>query len=60
MNRPYDRVEQTLRPDRCPFCKSKAVGTHAKEITSATYWHCQACGEMWNVARLERSNSARY
>jgi len=40
------------RPEFCPFCESKAVGTLAKVISEATYWRCQACGEVWNTARL--------
>jgi ribosomal protein L37AE/L43A len=43
-------------PERCPFCESKAVGTLAKVITESTYWRCQACGEMWNPQRLERTS----
>jgi ribosomal protein L37AE/L43A len=39
------------RPDKCPECGSKAVGTLAKEITAATYWRCQSCGNVWNQAR---------
>ena len=48
----------TTRPDACPFCQSKAVGTLAKVITPSTYWRCQACGEIWNPARLESSRYA--
>ena len=44
------------RPETCPFCQSKAVGTLAKEITASTYWRCQSCGEMWNPGRLERTS----
>jgi hypothetical protein len=59
MNRLSDREEPIRRPDSCPFCHSKAVGTLAKEVTAATYWRCQACGEVWNVARLESSRTLR-
>jgi ribosomal protein L37AE/L43A len=44
--------EPFRRPEACPFCQSKAVGTIAKEITASTYWRCQGCGEIWNPARL--------
>jgi ribosomal protein L37AE/L43A len=57
---PIDRStkpETATRPEACPFCQSKAVGTLAKVITPSTYWRCQACGEVWNPARLE---SVRY
>jgi transposase-like protein len=47
------------RPDACPFCRAKAIGTLAKVITTRTYWRCQACGEVWNVANL-RSTSKDY
>jgi ribosomal protein L37AE/L43A len=59
MNPPFDAEEQVRRPDHCPFCHSKAVGTHAKQVTAATYWYCQACSKMWNVAQLQRSMSLR-
>lgn len=48
-----DQPESVHRPLFCPFCQSKSVGTHAKEITISTYWRCQACGEIWNPMRLE-------
>lgn len=41
------------KPDACPFCQSRAVGTLAKVITPSTYWRCQACGEIWNPTRLD-------
>ena len=44
-----------IRPDKCPECGSKAVGTLAKEITDATYWRCQQCGNVWN----HKANVAR-
>ena len=40
------------RPDACPFCQSKAVGTLAKVVTEDTYWRCHACGEGWRVRPL--------
>ena len=57
---PIDRLspreEPGLKPDSCPSCGSKAVGTLAKVITPDTYWRCQGCGEIWNPARVERAN----
>ena len=41
------------RPEACPFCQSKAVGTIAKVVTPSTYWRCQGCGEIWNPSRLD-------
>lgn len=48
---PDRRKERELRPECCPSCRSKAVGTHAKVITPTTFWHCQACGEGFTMAR---------
>jgi ribosomal protein L37AE/L43A len=59
MYEPVDPDEEQRRPDACPFCHSKAVGTLAKQITAATYWRCQECGELWNIAQLERAKSLR-
>jgi len=49
--------EAVERPQACPACQSKAVGTLAKSITAATYWRCQACGEVWNVGRRRSASS---
>ena len=46
----------TLKPESCPACGSRAVGTLAKVITPETYWRCQGCGEIWNPARVERAS----
>jgi len=54
--RPVQADETVQRPEFCPFCKSKAVGTLAKVITASTYWRCQSCGEMWNPERLQRTS----
>jgi len=43
--------EPPQRPAACPSCGSKAVGTLAKVITIDTAWRCQACGEVWKVAK---------
>ena len=40
---------QAARPEACPFCGARAVGTLAKVITSATHWRCQGCGEGWTA-----------
>lgn len=37
------------RPETCPFCRSRAVGTLAKVITDSTHWRCQSCGEGWTA-----------
>jgi len=59
MRRPSEPDEPARKPEACPFCQSRAVGTLAKVITSETYWRCQACGEVWNPARLGPTPPAR-
>lgn len=43
-------------PTACPFCKSKELAAADKPITSATYWRCLTCGELWNAERLEAAS----
>jgi hypothetical protein len=38
-------------PSRCPACRSQDVKTTSKVATTDAYWRCEACGEVWNVAR---------
>jgi transposase-like protein len=52
------RVDETARheavsaPLQCPFCRSRRVLTTSKLVDDATYWRCEACGQIWNPARL--------
>jgi ribosomal protein L37AE/L43A len=46
-----------VAPSRCPFCRSPAVTATGQKITVATYWRCEACGQVWNPLRLRPSNS---
>jgi transposase-like protein len=40
-------------PTTCPFCRSPRIAaTASKKVDASAYWRCEACGEMWNVARL--------
>jgi len=39
-------------PMQCPFCRSARLLTTSKLVDAATYWRCQACGQIWNPARL--------
>jgi transposase-like protein len=48
----------TAAPVSCPYCRSKELTTASKTVTSASYWRCLTCGEIWNVERLE--TGARY
>jgi uncharacterized Zn finger protein len=50
--------EATPAPTRCPGCGSAGLTTTSKVITSATYWRCKACGEIWNAGR--RKTAGRY
>lgn len=43
-------------PAACPVCRSKELTTTSKTITSASYWRCLTCGEVWNAERLEAGN----
>jgi formate dehydrogenase maturation protein FdhE len=35
----------------CPFCRSRQVTQSGKAATTATYWRCIDCGELWNPVR---------
>ena len=50
MNEPKDPDEPET-PSRCPACRSQDVKTTSKVASADAYWRCQACGEVWNVAR---------
>ena len=38
-------------PSQCPACQSSSVTTTAKKPDANSYWRCETCGEVWNVAR---------
>jgi transposase-like protein len=59
MNHTRDENEPMQRPEACPFCHSKAIGTLAKVVTRSTFWRCQACGEGWNARELATTNDGR-
>jgi transposase-like protein len=49
-------------PTYCPSCRSADVRTTSKVITAASYWRCEACGEVWNAGRRRdggRGNDVR-
>lgn len=50
-----DRVAEAdvPSPTTCPVCKSRELTTTSKRVTSASYWRCLSCGEIWNAERLE-------
>jgi ribosomal protein L37AE/L43A len=39
----------------CPFCRSTKVTTTSQKADAANYWRCEACGEIWNAGRLQKS-----
>jgi transposase-like protein len=43
-------------PSHCPTCRSQDLKTTSKVVTSASYWRCGACGEVWNVGRLRAAS----
>jgi len=50
---PDKRADKVHPPSACPACRSTELTTTSKTITSASYWRCLACGEIWNAGRLE-------
>lgn len=50
--------ESVEAPTKCPACASSHVKTTSKVVSAASYWRCEDCGEVWNVARL--SAASRY
>ena len=60
MNPVFGSEQPGARPDACPFCRAKAIGTLAKVVTTRSYWRCQACGEVWNVANLKAIRPVDY
>jgi len=47
------------KPDLCPFCGSRGVGTLAKVITESTCWRCQGCGESFTSAQAAARSAPR-
>jgi transcription elongation factor Elf1 len=45
-------------PTACPFCASAKIANPGEKANNASaYWRCEACGELWNVARLRTRQS---
>ena len=51
---------ETDKPIVCPACGSPAVTTGSKTVNTSTYWHCDQCGEVWNVGRRQDSTRSYY
>ena len=47
-----DPDEVVGAPTHCPTCRSQNLTTTSKVVNAESYWRCEACGEVWNVARL--------
>jgi transposase-like protein len=52
--------EAIVAPKDCPFCQSVEVTTSSKEVNASTYWRCTACGQIWNVGRLQHGQRSRF
>jgi transposase-like protein len=52
--------EAAPSPTICPFCRSPKIMTVSDKVDSATYWRCEGCGDVWNVARLRPTNRRGY
>ena len=50
----------SVTPTACPFCRSPQIKEASEKVDASTYWRCEACGEMWNLARLQSANRTRY
>jgi transposase-like protein len=53
-------TEVIVAPKTCPFCNSVGVTTTSKAVNVSTYWRCTACGEIWNVDRLQHGRRTLY
>ena len=46
-------------PTVCPACQSASIGTRARTPDENAYWHCDACGEVWNAGRRKVEPNGR-
>jgi transposase-like protein len=46
-------------PSHCPFCRATTIRTASEKADTASYWRCERCGEVWNVARLSAGSGDR-
>ena len=67
MDRGEGRVRLPLRepelpaaPTACTFCRALNITAASEKVDASTYWRCETCGQMWNVARLQTSNRYGY
>jgi transposase-like protein len=57
---PTPNAEPTPTPTACPFCQSSKITTPNEKVDANTYWRCDACGQMWNVARQRTTNRNQF
>jgi transposase-like protein len=53
MTRIPQSPDAPVAPTACPFCRSPQIAAATEKVDVSTYWRCEACGEMWNLARLQ-------
>lgn len=54
------RSAETKIPSVCPSCRSSSISTSAKSPDASSYWRCERCGEIWNVARRDAVRPGAY
>jgi hypothetical protein len=59
---PDDRQGDTPSdaPTACPFCRATTIRSPGEKADAGSYWRCEACGEMWNLARNQSASNRRY
>jgi transposase-like protein len=58
-DRSRSTAEVTI-PTMCPSCQSRSISTTARSPDAHAYWRCDACGEVWNVARRQARSSGAH
>jgi hypothetical protein len=53
---PRDTEPPPPDPTSCPFCRATTLRSPGEKFDANAYWRCEACGEMWNAARLQTSS----
>ena len=51
-----EQLQAPAPPTSCPFCGSAKITTTSEKVDASSYWRCTACGEMWNLGRLQPAN----
>ena len=48
-----DREAPPTAPTACPFCRATTIRSPGEKVDLDAYWRCEACGEMWNLSRMQ-------